>query len=205
MGPDALDEAELWAVILGSGTKGFSVLDIGKELSSVGFEKLADLSVEEISKIPGVGKVKALTIKAVLELCKRHHLGEERPKITSPKKVEEIVRPLIKGRKEHLFVLSLSISQTLLSVELVAVGSLNTVNAPPREIFAPILRSGGYYLVLVHNHPDGEAEPSREDITFTERICKICRLLGLELLDHVILGERDLFSFRENRLLDGRC
>jgi len=195
LGAEKLTEGELWAVVLGSGTKGFSVLEIGERLEELGFEKLSRMGVEEISQIPGVGRVKALTVKAVLELCKRHHSGE-RVKITSPSQVERIVRPLIRGKKEHLFVLTLNGSQRLISVDLVALGHLNAVYAPPREILHPVVANGGYFFVMVHNHPDGSPEPSAEDIELTERVKEGARLLGLELLDHVILGEGGFYSFR---------
>jgi DNA repair protein RadC len=200
LGSNNLSEEELWAIILGSGTKGFSVLDIANKLTEIGFEKLASLSVEELSKIPGVGRVKALTIKAVLELCSRNKNGEK-PKITSPKQVEELIRPLIKTNKEHLFVLTLSLAQKLLGIDLIAVGSLNIVYAPLREIFQPVISKNGYFFILVHNHPQGDCSPSPEDKSFTERVIEGAKLLDLELLDHVIIDERGYFSFRENGLL----
>jgi len=201
-GAERLDEAELWAVILGSGTKGFNVLDLGKKIASLLEGDLENLSLEKLLKIPGLGKVKAMTVLSVLELCNRYSKQREYPKIDSPKKVVEIVSPLIKGKKEHLFVLILSLNHKLLGVELVAIGGLNVVNASPREIFAPVLVKGGYFYILVHNHPDGEAKPSPEDIRFTRNIQEAGRLLGLELLDHIILAEEGYFSFRENRLID---
>ena len=200
LGPERLTEEELWAVILGSGTKGFSVLDIAQKLTEMGWEKLLSLSVEDISKIPGVGKVKAMTVKAVLELCRRNPNGEK-PKITSPSQVQQLVKPLIRGKKEHLFVLSLSTSQRLLSVDLVALGHLNAVYAPPREVLHPVIANGGYFFILVHNHPDGSCSPSREDIEFTKRVREGADLLGVELLDHVILGENGFFSFKGEGLL----
>ena len=200
LGAQKLTEEELWAVILGSGTKGFSVLDIAENLASLGFEKLSQMGLGELSKIPGVGRVKALTVKAVLELCRRNKEGE-RPKITSPKEVEKLIRPLIKGKKEHLFVLVLSHSQRLLGIELVALGHLNAVYAPMREIFQPVIGKGGYFFILCHNHPEGPALPSAEDINFTERVKEAAQILGLELLDHVILGEEGFYSFRGDKKL----
>jgi len=196
LGAEKLSEEELWAVILGSGTKGFSVLDIGEKLAELGFEKLSQMGLKEISEIPGVGKVKALTVKAVLELCRRKRSGEK-PKITAPSQVEKIVRPLINSKKEHLFVLTLNSSQRLLSVDLVALGYLNRVYAPLREIFQPVISKGGYFFILVHNHPEGSPQPSAEDIEFTKRVREGAELLALELLDHVILGEEGYYSFRE--------
>jgi len=202
-GVDKLDEAELWAIILGSGTKGFSVLELGKKISSLLEKGAENLSLERISQIPGLGNVKAMKILSVVELCKRYsNKQKENPKIDAPWKVIKIVSPLIKGKKEHLFVLVLSLNQKLLAVELVAIGSLNVVNASPREIFSPVLVKGGYFYILVHNHPDGEAKPSAEDIAFTKRIQEAGKLLGLELLDHIILGRDGYFSFRENKLIE---
>jgi len=203
LGPQSLDDAELWAVVLGSGTKGFNVLEVGRKIASLLEEEFENLSVERLLKVPGLGKVKALTVLSVVELCRRYSQKGNRPKIDSPEKVVEMVSPLIKGKKERLFVLVLSLNQKLLSVELVAVGGLNVVNASPREIFIPVLAKGGYFYILVHNHPDGEAKPSAEDIRFTNRVREAGQLLGLEMLDHIILGERDYFSFRANKLIEG--
>jgi DNA repair protein RadC len=200
LGEESLTEEELWAIILGSGTKGFSVLEIGAKLSSLGFEKLAQLPLAELSKIPGVGRVKALTVKAVIELCRRNKNGEN-PKITHPLQVVELVRKHLKGKKEKLLVLTLSAGQRLLGLELVAVGSLNTLYAPPREVFQPVIAKGGYMFILVHNHPDGEAKPSKEDIEFTRRIEEGANLLGLELLDHIIVADEGYFSFKEKGLI----
>ena len=199
-GENSLSEEELWAVILGSGTKGFSVLDIAQKITEIGWEKLGKLSLEDISKLPGVGKVKASTIKAVLELCKRHK-RENAPLIDSPQKVLNLVKPQISAKKEHLFVVSLNLSQKLLGVDLVALGSLNTVNAPLRDIFQPVFQRGGYFFILVHNHPDGKSSPSQEDKLFTRRVKEAAELLGLELMDHIILGEDGYFSFYEKNLL----
>lgn len=201
LGAERLTEEELFAIILGSGTKGFSVLDIAEELANIGLERLKTMSVEEISKIPGVGKVKALTVKAVAELCSRHCKGETEKFIKSPEDAVEVVKPLIKTKKEHLFVLTLSVGQKLLHTELVAVGGLNVVHASPREIFKPVLTHGGYFYILVHNHPDGSSTPSPEDISFTKTVEKAGNLLGLELLDHVILGDDGFFSMREKGLI----
>ena len=201
LGTERLTEEELWAVILGSGTKGFSVLDISQKLTDIGWEKLQKMGWEEISNIPGLGKVKALTVKAVIELCKRHSKEENRIVIDSPKKIAELVSPKIRSKKEHLFVVSLSFSNRLLGIDLVALGSLNTVNAPLRDIFQPVFQRGGYFFVLVHNHPDGLSEPSEEDKFFTKRVKEVAELLGLELIDHIVLGEDGYFSFYENNLL----
>jgi len=200
LGEEKLTEEELWAVILGSGTKKVSVLDIANHLGEIGFEKLSQMGIDELSKIPGVGKIKALTVKAVLELCRRNKNGSGR-KITSPQQVAELVKPLLKGEKEHLFVLTLSLGQKLLGIDLVALGSINTVYAPLREIFQPVLTRGGYFFILVHNHPQGDCNPSYEDREFTKRVREGAEILGLELLDHVILGEDGFFSFKENGLL----
>ncbi len=202
LGADRLSEAELWAVILGSGTKGFSVLEIGEALAELGLERLLEMAPEEIAKIRGVGRAKALVVKAVAELCRRFKEGSEEIFIKSPADAVKVVSPLIKGKKEHLFVLSLSIGQKLLDVELVALGSLNTVGAPLREIFLPVVRSGGYFFILLHNHPDGKSLPSEEDKAFTRRVKETGKLLGLELLDHIVLGEDGFYSFRENGLLE---
>ena len=200
-GAQNLSQEELWAIILGSGTKNFSVLQIASELTRLGFEKLQNLSLEELSKIPGVGKVKALTIKAVLELCRRHLSEENQKEVKHPRHVVEIVKPLIRTKKEHLFVVGLNISQKVVNVDLIALGSVNTVYAPTREVLQPVVKNGALFFILVHNHPDGNSNPSKEDILFTRKIEQAAQLLDVELLDHVIIGTDGYFSFKENGLL----
>ncbi len=200
-GPEALEEEELWAIILGSGTRGKSVLELAAELSSLGFEKISGLSVEELSKIPGIGLAKALTAKAVVELCKRNCEGKERIFIKTPEDVVNLVKPKLRGKKEHLFVLSLSLNQKLLDLELVAVGGLNTVYASPRDVLHPVVKAGGYHFIVVHNHPDGDCSPSEADRRFTSRLVEAADLLGLSLLDHIIIGEVGFFSFSEEGLI----
>jgi len=197
----ALDEAELWAVILGSGTKGVNVLEIGKTLAGLNREELLKLSLDRLLQIPGLGKAKSMVVLSVVELCKRLSQRSEQPKIENPRQVVEIVSNLIKAKKEHLFVLTLSPNQKLINLELVAVGGLNILYASPREVLTPVLANGGYFYILVHNHPGGDAKPSAEDIAFTKKICEVGKLLDVEMLDHIILGEDGYFSFRENKLV----
>jgi len=202
LGASALSEEELWALVIGSGTKGFSVLEIASELANLGLKRISNAEISEISKIPGVGRAKAMTIKAIAELCRRSCAEErQKPRIDDPSQLAGLVKPLITQNKEHLFVVALTVGRRLLGVELVAVGGMTALSVKPREIFKPVLEKDGYFFALVHNHPGGEAKPSPEDLNFTRRIQKAGELLGLEMLDHLILGEEGYFSFRENGLL----
>ena len=201
LGAENLTEEELWAIILGKGSKGISVLEISEKITQIGSNRLKQISWEELAKIPGVGKAKALTIKAVLELCNRQNIKNSKT-IKHPMDVVEMIKPLIKLKQEHLFVVSLNISQKLISIDLVAVGSLNTVYAPNREVLHPVIKNSAYFFILVHNHPDGQPFPSPEDIQFTQKIKKAAELLDVVLLDHIILDDSgNYYSFKENGLV----
>ena len=201
LGAEHLSDEELLAVILGSGTKGFDVLKLAKELVSMGWEELEKKDIGELLKIKGLGLVKALQVKALIELSKRLRLSKRGTFIRNPKEAVEFLKDKFDERRESLIAIFLDLSNRVLDYEIVAVGKVNTVFAEPKDILFKAVKLSANGIIISHNHPQGEANPSNDDISFTERLKKACELLGFELLDHIILSEEGYFSFKEEGLI----
>lgn len=201
LGAEHLSDEELLAVILGSGTKGFDVLRLAKELVSMGWEELEKKDVSELLKIKGLGLVKALQVKAIIELSKRLRLSKKGTFIRNPKEAVEFLKDKFDKRKESLVAIFLDLSNRVLDYEVVAVGRVNTVFAEPKDILFKAIKLSANGIIISHNHPQGEPNPSNDDISFTERLKRACELLGFELLDHIILSEEGYFSFKEEGLI----
>lgn len=205
-GAAKLSDSELIAIILRTGMKGASAIDLGRELliryGSLG--ALARCDVHELAKIKGVGMAKAVQLAAAFGLATR--VAKEslaRQKIDSPELVYELLGAEMRAlSKESLRVILLDTKYHLLRIHEVSLGSLNESVAHPREIFQPALTYSAYAFILVHNHPSGDPTPSEADRRLTVRLTEASRLLQIQMLDHVIIGTSDngrqpYFSFRE--------
>ncbi|WP_457640032.1 RadC family protein [Persephonella sp.] len=196
-GIETLSDIELVALLLGQGTKNLNVLGLAdKVLSGKGLERLKDIKIEELLKIEGVGKAKALQIMALKEIIKR--IEEEHSPISfnSPEDVYNYLKWLSKEKQEKMAALYTNTMNQLLDEKIVAVGSLNILSIKPRDILVHALECNAYGIILVHNHPEGSSQPSQEDIQFTKNIADAVELLGLELLDHVIIGKKGYSSLK---------
>ena len=201
LGIDKLSDGELLALTLGSGTKGINVIGLAdKIVKKFGYEGLKQATLEDLTKIKGIGTSKALQILAIVELSKRICEGTTSIEINSPEDVYNLVKELKKEKKENFICLYTNSINQLLAKETIAVGSLNVVNIPPRDIFIPALEYNAYGIVLVHNHPNATSTPSKEDIEFTNQVRELALKLGFEVLDHIIVGKDGYFSFRENQI-----
>ena len=203
-GPGALSPAELLAIILRTGTKNLNVVDTCNEIiSKFGLEKLADTTTRELQKIRGIGKVKAMQIIAVFELNKRLQYTRNTKKKF---KASEDIFNYMDGRipdetKEHLFVLHLNTKNQIIKNELVSVGTPNAALIHPREVFKSAIRESAHAIILVHNHPSGDVEPSNADKQVTDLLKKASAIIQIELLDHIIIAKTEWFSFRERSLM----
>lgn len=210
LGAAALADCELIAILLRTGMKGASAIDIGRLLlqryGSLG--GLARCSVPELRKIKGLGLAKAVQLAAAFGLATR--VAKEslaRQKIDSPELVYALLGDEMRAlSKESLRVVLLDTKYHLLRVQEVALGSLNESIAHPREIFQPAVLYSAYAFILVHNHPSGDPAPSDADRRLTTRLNEIARLIQIQMLDHVIIGSADngrqpYFSFREAGLI----
>ncbi len=200
-GSEALSDVELMAIILRSGGKHKSVLDISYELLKKhgNLVNIFQCDLEQLAKEKYIGRVKAITIIAVLEISKRIHLANKKEYryIHKPKDAFQIVKKELFGkRQEHLYLISLDTRKRFLSKDLICIGSVNETLIPVREIIQKALLKDAVNIILVHNHPSKDPSPSKEDLVITEKIAKACQLTGLSLLDHIITADNEFASIK---------
>jgi DNA repair protein RadC len=205
-GPSALGEAELVAILLGTGCRGESVtVAAARLLDRVGgVAGLARSSVAELQAQLGIGSTKACRLLAAFELGARAvatPLQRDRP-VTSSRDVYASLCPRVRGEsREHFFALALDAKNRPLAEIDVAVGGLLSCAISPSDVFRPVLRAGAAGVIFAHNHPSGDPTPSDQDVQVTDRLCRAGELLGVSVLDHVVLGDGAYFSFLDRGLL----
>ena len=201
-GAGSLNNRELLAILLRTGTGGRSALDLAHELLShfKGLRGLAQTSVDQICQVKGIGTAKAAQILAALELGKRLQVAapDTRPQITSPADAANLLQ-LEMGllEQEHLRVLLLDSKNCVQSISEVYIGNVNTSVVRVAEVFRDAVRSNCPFIIVAHNHPSGDPTPSREDISTTQKIAKAGELLNIEMLDHIIIGLNRYVSLKE--------
>ena len=205
-GPSALSTAELLAIQLRTGTQERSALGVAELLLSQfdGLKGVANATVEELSRVKGIGAVKAVQIAGAIELGKRLVLfsSEERPTIHSPQDVANLLMPELRDvKKEHLKSLLLDTKNGVLKVITVSVGILDSSLVHPREVFKDAIAASAAAIIVAHNHPSGDPTPSTEDRRITQRLVESGQLLGIELLDHLIIGDNRWVSMKERGLM----
>jgi DNA repair protein RadC len=203
-GSSALSDAELLAVIIGRGIRGSGVLAVADEiLRYFGPSKLASISPKEFQSVRGIGPAKACQLVACLELGRRVFRPEDEPVIVirRPEDAAALTRELACAKKEHFCTLYLDTRNRVIRKETISIGTLNASLVHPREVFQPAVESSAASVVLVHNHPSGDPEPSREDLLLTKRLVSAGEIMGIEVLDHVIVARRSLVSLRERKLM----
>lgn len=201
-GPAALADAELYALVLGSGVAGRSAVRLGRALARRPPAELAHWPLPRWLALAGIGPARASALCAAFELGRR---AVERPvpgaAIRGPDDVLPHVRDLLTSRREHFVVLLLNARHEMQRRETVSIGSLNASIVHPREVFLPAIVESAASVVLVHNHPSGDPEPSEEDLAITRRLVEVGDLVGIGVLDHVVVGARGLVSFRARQLM----
>ena len=204
-GPEALSGYELLAIILGSGTRGESVLQVAQRVLKTfhNLKGLSQASIEELSEIRGIGAARAIQIKAVFELGKRiEQEHNEKIVIFNPVDVAKLIGPRLKTKqKEHFLLLSLDTRNTVKKVSEITVGILDSSLIHPREVFREAIQSLAGSVILVHNHPSGNPDPSQADIEVTNKIVKAGLIIGIKVLDHIITAHQEFYSFQENGLI----
>jgi DNA repair protein RadC len=206
LGPSALSSIELIAILLGSGTKNRSVLELAADLlAHFGtLEALADATLPELSALKGIGPAKAVQIQASFALSKRLRAQPLRPMIDSPQRAYlELLPHLIEEKTEVLYVLLRDVRRNLLHKEEIGRGTLNHVIVHPREVFSVAIRHRAHSLIVAHNHPSGDPTPSHADREITHKLAAASSIIGIPLIDHLILGRDRFFSFQEKGLLEG--
>ena len=204
-GPGALSNAELLGILFGIGSRQKTAVELASEVISENGDLfgLHNITVHDLVRMHGIGEAKACIILAAVEFGKR--LGRVRnpgrPMISSPADVDGLLRGRIANLDRENFVVALlNTKNEVLEAPVVSVGTLSAALVHPREVFKPAIRASAASVVLAHNHPSGKTEPSREDREVTDRMVEAARILGIEVLDHVILGD-GYFSMKEHDLL----
>ncbi|HEU4401169.1 MAG TPA: DNA repair protein RadC [Candidatus Polarisedimenticolia bacterium] len=202
-GVQGMSHAELLAVLLGTGTRGCNVLALAEDLvAKYGAPGLPRLSLLEGTGNRGVGRVKGGQMLAAFELARRVLAPPaDEPRVASPAEAYALVRDLRRARKEHLIALYLDAQNRLILRETVSIGSLNTTRTHPREVLQPAIVHSALAFILVHNHPSGSLDPSRDDVEFTRTISRAGELMGISLYDHLIVSHRGYVSLKEKGLL----
>ncbi len=192
-GERALSEIELISIIIGSGTKGKDLFKISEKILSLIKEK-NDVKVEELMKIEGLGLAKASKIIASMELFKRIFLESEDFRIKRSEDIYTLVYDIKDKRQEHFVLFTLDGSNRVIKRRVLFIGTLTHSIVHPREIFAHALDDRAASIIIVHNHPSGNLEPSEDDLRITERIKEAGRIMGIELLDHIIVSKKGFKS-----------
>lgn len=198
-GPTALRNYELMAVVLGRGSRKEGILELSRRIiSQYGNQALFSKGdVEKIEKVLGLSPVQACQLVASFELGKRLFGKQTEVFLRSPQEVFEYAKDLIRLKKEYLRGLYVDTRNKLVRDEVIAIGTLNASLAHPREVFHPAIESHAAAIILVHNHPSGDPSPSKDDIELTKQIYKASKILDIEILDHVIIGNEKYFSLKE--------
>jgi len=206
LGPEALRDAELLAILFRTGTKKQGAVALGEQaLRQFGdLRNLSRASVEELKSVPGLGTVKAIELKAALELGRRlaTYSVRDRVKMTT---AEDIARLLMVDFKnlegEHFKSVLLNIKNEVLKVVEVSRGSLNETLCHPRDVLRQAVRENAAKIVICHNHPSGNPEPSKADIEATERIVEAGKIVGIAVVDHIIFGDGQWVSMKARSLM----
>jgi len=201
LGPAALSDAELLAIILGSGRKGENAIDLSNRLLSSFRESLPDCSLGELRGTQGIGFAKACQVVSLFEFCRRRRFPrEKRRMIRSSRDVFEHASSLLEGaKKEHFMVMHLDTRNCVVKEEVVSIGTLNSSLIHPREVFKSAIKESANAIILVHNHPSGDPEPSPEDREITEQLMEAGEMLKIDVVDHVIIGRDSYYSFLDHR------
>ena len=199
-GVQALRNDELLAVLLGSGVQGKDVRKLAKEIVSMMDDNFDNLSLDKLCDIHGLGIAKASQILASIELSKRYLIRSNK-RMTSARDVYDELKAFSTKTQEHFLSITLDGASHIINTRTVFIGTLNQSIVHPREVFADAISDRAAGIIIAHNHPSGTLEASRADIQITQRLKEVSKLVGIELLDHVILSKQGYYSFSDEGLL----
>lgn len=201
-GARALSDLELLAVLLGSGIQGKDVFAVARDILKLAQGDFDNINLEKLRNIEGVGLAKACQIMAAIEFSKRF-LVKEGIKVKNIDDVVKLVEELKTKKQEYFLSLTLDGASYLIQKRTVFIGTLNHSIVHPREVFADAISDRAAGIIFVHNHPSGNIDPSKEDIAITNRLLEVGKMVGIEVIDHVIVGKDGCFSFQAEGMLKG--
>ncbi len=208
-GPTSLSDAELLAIIIKTGTSKLRAIEVAQRILNLnkyetGLTGLYNLSIQQFKQIDGIGDIKAIQIMAILEFSKRISKQQaiKEFQITSPKSIAQVYMEEMRYfKQEHFKVVCLDTKNNILGNRDISIGTTNSTIVHPREVFSDALKCGAASIIVLHNHPSGNPTPSNEDIQITERLIEASKLLGINLLDHIIIGDCKYISLKEKGLI----
>lgn len=205
-GAEPLSNQELLSILLGSGTKDESVMSIANRvlMHFEGLKLLRGATIEELTSIKGIGTAKGLLILSAIELGRRMHVYKSNDKyvIRSPEDgADYIMEEMRNLNQEHFIALFLNTKNQIIHRQTIFIGSLNAAIVHPREIYREAVKRSAASIIVAHNHPSGDPEPSQEDIHVTRRLVESGKMIGIDLLDHLIIGDRKFVSLKEKGYL----
>lgn len=201
-GPSALSNEELLAILLRTGMKDISVIELSKKVlyHLESFDDLKNMSVFELLKVDGIKVAKASTIIAAIELGKRLSSVKRLPKtiIKTSKDVYALLSPELSHlEQEHFIVIYLTIKSEVITYETIFIGTIHQTLIHPREIFKKAIKISAAAVIFAHNHPTGDAQPSHADVEATHGLQEASKLVGIDLVDHIVIGKHEFYSIRE--------
>lgn len=196
-GAGALSNLELLVALLGIGIKGRDVFEIASDIARISEKHFNHLTVEKLKSINGVGTAKACQVLAALEYARRF-LTRERIRIKSDKDVIPLVLEMSDRKQEYFLTLTLDGANNFIQKRTVFIGTLNQSLIHPREVFADAVADRAAGIILVHNHPSGDCTPSKEDFDVTDRLVKAGKIMGIDIMDHIIISRNGYYSFQKN-------
>lgn len=201
-GPESLSNHELIAILLRTGTRNESVLQLSNRLLKKfdGLRLLKDATLSEITEVNGIGTAKAIQVMAAVEIGRRimNLTFDERYSIRSPEDAANYVMNEMRFlSQEHFVCLYLNTKNQVLSKQTIFIGSLNASIVHPREVYKEAFRQSAASIICLHNHPSGDPTPSKEDIDVTKRLTECGKIIGIDILDHIIIGEKKFVSLKE--------
>lgn len=205
-GASALSHAELLAILLRTGTRHESAVHMAQRLLSgmQGIRGLVDMSLDELTRLKGIGPAKAVQLKAGIELGQRLAKARlpETEVIRSPHVAAELLMEQMRYlQKEHFVCLFLNSKNHIIAQETLSIGSLNATIVHPREVFRAAIKCSSASVICAHNHPSGDPSPSEEDILMTKRLSEAGEIVGIDILDHIVIGDGKFVSLKEQGLM----